>query len=93
MRIFVRPYNESFYEMWDEFVSSSRNATFLFRRAFMDYHRDRFVDASLLLFDEKNTLRALFPASLHEAEHEVRSHGGLTYGGLLLGKHGHRECT
>lgn len=89
MRIFVRPYNESFCETWNEFVRSSRNATFLFRRAFMDYHRDRFVDASLLLFDEKNTLRALFPASLHEAEHEVRSHGGLTYGGLLLGKHGH----
>ena len=38
---------------------------------------------------KKNTLRALFPASLHEAEDEVRSHGGLTYGGLLLGKHGH----
>ncbi len=53
MRIFVRPYNESFCETWDEFVRCSRNATFLFRRAFMDYHRDRFVDASLLLFDEK----------------------------------------
>ncbi len=89
MRIFVRPYNESFCETWDEFVHTSRNATFLFHRAFMDYHRHRFVDASLLLFDEKNTLRALFPASLHEVEHEVRSHGGLTYGGLLLGKHGH----
>ena len=35
-RIFVQPYNESFCGTWNEFVGASRNATFLFNRAFMD---------------------------------------------------------
>lgn len=88
-RISVQPYNESFCGTWNEFVGASRNATFLFNRAFMDYHKDRFVDASLLLYDERERLLALFPASLHLDEKEVRSHGGLTYGGFLLGKRAH----
>ena len=33
-----------------------------------------------------NILCALFPATWHQEEKEVRSHGGLTYGGLLLNK-------
>ena len=88
-RISVQPYNESVCGTWNEFVGASRNATFLFNRAFMDYHKDRFIDASLLLYDERERLLALFPASLHLDEKEVRSHGGLTYGGFLLGKRAH----
>ena len=61
MRIFVRPYNESFCETWDEFVRCSRNATFLFRRAFMDYHRDRFVDASLIAVRRKKYAACFVP--------------------------------
>ena len=31
-------------EEWDAFVRSSKNATFLLERSFMDYHSDRYSD-------------------------------------------------
>lgn len=72
---------ESHRTLWDEFVRHSRNGTFLFLREYMDYHADRFQDASLLFWDQ-DSLQAILPASLHDDR--VISHGGLTYGGLLL---------
>lgn len=67
---------------WDTFITRSRNATFLHMRGYMEYHRDRFTDASLILRDKKGAIAALLPANI-EGE-TVVSHGGLTYGGLLL---------
>lgn len=69
---------------WNEAVAASRNGTFLFDRRYMDYHSDRFTDASLLFVDDKDRVTGLLPASLHTAARQVRSHGGLTYGGLVL---------
>lgn len=85
------PYDPSEKSRWDDFVEASRNATFLFRRDFMDYHADRFVDASLMFEDAHGRLKGLLPASLHLAEGEVRSHGGLTYGGFLLSPATHAQ--
>lgn len=48
----------------------------------MEYHRERFADASLLVCDGEVPV-ALFPAT--RAGEEVVSHGGLTFGGLLSG--------
>jgi Acetyltransferase (GNAT) domain len=76
----VERYHESRKDIWDQFVAGSKNGTFLFQRDYMDYHRDRFEDYSLLLWDE-DILVALLPAN---ADHDVvSSHGGLTYGGFL----------
>ena len=47
----------------------------------MEYHKDRFQDYSLMVFDE-NKLVAVLPAN--RVEVEVFSHQGLTYGGLVL---------
>lgn len=69
---------------WDAFVRSSRNGTFLFERAYMDYHAHRFEDCSLM-FLRKGKLTALLPANWVEEEHTVYSHQGLTYGGLVMG--------
>lgn len=65
---------------WDEFVDNSKNGTFMLKRNYMDYHSDRFKDFSLMFYDG-NKLIALLPASLHG--NELRSHGGLTYGGII----------
>jgi hypothetical protein len=46
----------------------------------MDYHSDRFIDNSLMFYDDSE-LVAVLPASRHD--HELRSHGGLTYGGII----------
>ena len=51
----------------------------------MEYHSDRFEDASLLICDNNKPL-GLLPANRSRRDAAtVESHGGLTYGGLLLG--------
>ena len=62
-------------------VSHAKNATFLFNRDFMEYHKDRFQDASVMVF-KGDKLMALFPAN--QVNDTVYSHQGLTYGGLIL---------
>lgn len=79
--VIVKAYSQERKAEWDAFVEASRNATFLLRRDYMDYHAHRFADASLMLY-EGERLTALLPASAHGAE--IRSHGGLTYGGLVM---------
>lgn len=77
-------YTKLYARRWDDFVRSSRNSTFLFLRDFMDYHEDRFCDHSLIIEDNNGRPLALFPAT-EQIEHSlIHSHGGLTYGGLLL---------
>lgn len=80
----ILPYNLTYKSAWNDFVSTSRNGTFLFFRDFMEYHSDRYVDASLLFLDNKGHIKAVLPASWHKEASEIRSHGGLTYGGLIL---------
>jgi hypothetical protein len=66
--------------LWDHFIVSCRNSSFLFKRSYMEYHKDRFVDNSLLFFKD-NRLLAVLPASIKD--NELYSHAGLTFGGLL----------
>ena len=80
----IRRYDNSFRERWDTFIDLSKNGTFMLRRGFMEYHSDRFQDHSLLIF-EKDTLIAVVPASFHDGR--LISHGGLTYGGIVVGRH------
>jgi hypothetical protein len=63
-------------------VKTAKNATFLFERDFMEYHSDRFADHSLMVF-QGGKLMALLPGNV-DAAGNVVSHGGLTYGGLIL---------
>lgn len=78
----VRQYSESDAEAWNDFVAKSKNGTFLLDRRYMDYHADRFTDHSLLFYNIDGALIALLPAN---AEGGILfSHGGLTYGGLIV---------
>lgn len=76
-------YNASLKGQWDTFVRKAKNSTFLFMRDYMDYHADRFMDVSLMFYDNK-VLRALLPANFCCSDKVVVSHGGLTYGGFIL---------
>lgn len=77
----IEKYQKSLENEWNSFVDESKNGTFLFRREYMEYHADRFSDASILIY-ENDKLIALLPAN---RENEViYSHQGLTYGGLIL---------
>ena len=73
-------YNSKFCKTWDDFIENSKNGTFMLKRAYMEYHADRFIDFSLMFYQE-GKLVAVMPASLHG--NQVRSHGGLTYGGII----------
>ncbi len=67
-------------EVWNQFVKTSKQGTFLLDRSYMDYHSDRFADHSLLIY-RQGKLYALLPAN--ERDHTLYSHQGLTYAGLL----------
>ena len=77
----VRRYTPDKANEWNRFVAASKNGTFLFERQFMDYHADRFTDCSLMFYRD-NALYALLPANVKDDV--LTSHGGLTYGGLVM---------
>lgn len=81
----IRRYAEENKKAWDAFVEVSKNGTFLFKRDYMDYHRTRFTDHSLLFYNDKDKLIALLPAN--ECDGVLYSHQGLTYGGLVMDRH------
>ncbi len=90
MSFTVRPYAAADASLWNEIVTASRNGNFLHNRGYMDYHSDRFEDASVVV-EESGKALAVLPGSKHGAD--VVSHGGLTYGGLLMGPELRAEST
>ena len=78
--IYIKKYSDDYLNLWNEFNAKSKNSMFMFDRNYMDYHRDRFKDHSLLFFADENLI-ALFPAC--EKDNSLSSHGGLTYGGFI----------
>lgn len=77
----VKKYNPAHKQEWNDFVATSKNATFLFHRDFMEYHQDRFDDFSLMIYKGEQ-LYALLPA--HKVGNKVYAHNGLTYGSFML---------
>ena len=58
----VRRYSEEDINLWNEFNSKSKNSLFMFDRKYMDYHKDRFLDHSLLFWDDEK-LVSIIPLS------------------------------
>lgn len=83
----VRIFSAADTAIWNKFIRSAKNATFLFDRNFMDYHSDRFCDHSLVVLDASGNWAAVLPA--HLTGNVLCSHAGLTYGGLVFA-HGTR---
>lgn len=80
----VVPFTITFTDPWDGLVERAPMGTFLHTRRFLTYHGDRFEDASLLLVDDSDSLRAVLPAAVDLADPKrVVSHPGATYGGLV----------
>lgn len=67
---------------WNDFLNNSKTPMFMFNRNFMEYHADRFADNSLMFYNDTDKLVAILPASIHGQQ--IRSHGGLTYGGFFV---------
>ncbi|HEV2813685.1 MAG TPA: GNAT family N-acetyltransferase [Solirubrobacteraceae bacterium] len=76
----AQPYSSEHRDAWNALVRGARVPHFMFEREYMEYHADRFPDASLIVFRGEQPV-AVLPAS--RTGDVVTSHGGLTFGGLL----------
>lgn len=76
----IQRYSDNKKDIWNQFNKQSKNYLFMFDRNYMDYHQDRFLDHSLLFYDDEKLI-ALLPMSEHGDV--LISHGGLTYGGFI----------
>lgn len=83
----IIPYSEQHKELWDSTLRVSRFPALLLERGFMDYHADRFEDASLMACDEKGRVEVLVASCIRRDAKTIVSHGGLTYGGLVPSVH------
>jgi hypothetical protein len=76
----VLKYESNYKLLWDDFVKRSKNGSFFHYRDYMEYHSDRFLDSSLLFFEDDG-LVAVMPANIFQ--NVLVSHGGLTFGGIV----------
>jgi hypothetical protein len=88
----VRRYEPALEGDWHELLSQSRNGLFLFERAYMDYHADRFPDFSAIAYKDGIPV-ALLPATMAEGSDHAVSHAGLTFGGFVLPRDARTEAA
>lgn len=82
MKITIEAYTPSDREAWNRHVTLSKNSHFQFQRDYMEYHADRFTDASLLFKGDDGELLGVLPANRNGET--VISHAGLSFGGLVV---------
>ena len=51
---------------WNSFIDNAKNSHFFFRREYMDYHKNRFRDFSLMIYNDKGNLISILPANLSD---------------------------
>ena len=83
----IMEYNEEFKQKWDSFVMrQSVNGTFLQSKQFLDYHGDRFEDASLVIYKGNDTIVSVVPACvINDGDKKIfNAHCGSTFGGIVI---------
>lgn len=78
--IHVKQYDENDHQMWNNFIENSKNHHFMFLREYIEYHKDRFIDSSLI-FENDGKIVGLMPANIEKGD--LYSHNGLTFGGVI----------
>lgn len=76
--------SDRFYE-WDSFIEDSFPGSVIHKRKFLEYHSDRFTDASIIYRDTQGDVAAVIPGAASGAE--WFSHNGLTFGGIIAKLH------
>lgn len=80
MMITIKRYTDTDRKNWNDFCKKSKSPLFVFERSFMEYHKDRFTDHSLIFYNDEEII-ALLPCN--EKDGKLFSHLGLTYGGFI----------
>ena len=83
MKIQINKYNKDSLTKWDDFVmKKSLNGTIYHTMNFLSYHKNKFKDSSIMIYDKNITnLIAVFPCC--KVNNEYFSHKGSTCGGLV----------
>lgn len=82
MNINIKKYDITFLTTWDEFVlNESINGIIYHTQNFLSYHGNRFIDSSIIIFDNKKMI-GVFPCCIYN--NEFYSHKGSTCGGLVF---------
>ena len=84
-------YAPEFKSEWDTFLASAANSHFFFKRDFLDYHKDKFNDHSLMFYDAKDSLVAVLAGNSDDKV--FNSHAGLSFGGLIKRKNFRQSNT
>lgn len=80
----IKKFSPDFAEQWDNLVFNGNVGSFLHSRNFLSYHGTRFVDHSLLFFNEEAQLVGVLPAAEDLNDNlTVISHPGATFGGII----------
>jgi hypothetical protein len=75
---------------WNMFVSTNLEGHFFFETDYLFYHKERFEDFSVMIYDKKNNLVCVLPACLESKANKIKSekilhsHKGLTFGGFIF---------
>lgn len=69
---------------WDNLIDNSLNGTFILKRKYLEYHKDRFVEYSVVITKDEEVV-GVFPANVDE-NNTIVSYEGLTYGSLIVDK-------
>lgn len=75
-------YSSEWKDRWDAFIDDSRNGTFHLKRAFVEYHGDRFQDHSLIVTDESGNWITVIAMCIEGLA--AHSHKGLSYAGFVF---------
>src|SRR5699024_6872542 len=79
--IFLIKYDNHFKNDWDNHIRNSKNPHFFFLRDFIEYHKDRFNEHSLIIKRGKK-VAAIIPGNI---DGDIfYSYQGLTFGGLIV---------
>jgi hypothetical protein len=80
----VSKYSLSNSSEWDNLIDNSLNGTFILKRKYLEYHKDRFVEYSAVVTKDEEVV-GIFPGNVDE-NNNIVSYGGLTYGSLVVDK-------
>ncbi|WP_412097311.1 acetyltransferase [Campylobacter lari] len=81
--IYIKIHTKETQDIWNNFNRNAKNGLFMFDRNYMDYHSDRFIDNSLMFYEDEKLI-ALLPCNA--TEDILYSHQGLTFGGFIVDK-------
>lgn len=81
MMIALIPYKIEYQSEWNSIIEQADNPHFMINRFYMDYHSDRFNDASFIVLNSNKTI-GVIPGNYKN--NSWYSHQGLTFGSLFL---------